>query len=41
VAIPAVVITAATIAADCLELVWAVGPVSVELTEGGIVAAGN
>ena len=41
VAITAVVITAATIAADCSALAWAVGPVFVESTEGGIVAGGN
>src|SRR3954467_14030743 len=36
----AVVITAATIAADCLAQAWAGGPVFVESTEGGIVAGG-
>ena len=41
VAITAVVITAATIAADCSALAWAAGPVFVESTEGGIVAGGK
>ena len=41
VAITAVVITAATIAAECSALAWAAGPVFVESTEGGIVAGGK
>ena len=41
VVITAVVITAATIAADCSAPAWAAGPVFVESTEGGIVAGGK